>query len=1204
MKIWLLAGLAVFLTAPAAPGAETAAPRQAPKVVRQYALTSANDFPQRDPFDWRLLASNDGGVTWATLDVRTGELFTERHQRRVFKIHNETAYNIYRLQIDRVRNPAEGNSVQLAEIDPMGAGEDDFSPAPTLKDVITAQGEHLISESATRAFDGQLETKWLDFSVTHPRTRSSWIQWEYVDQAGIVVTNVGDLAALGHGAARGFNARVEGVIVGVDETNKVVSFLDLTGILDVPCAAWASLPSPGARVILEGTSAWTNAAVSLHQPRCTEQQPPPRNPLRLALEQAMPAGEDLIWVETEGTVRFSAGAGPGLTLELEDGGKTISAHVLHGDFSQRPSFYGARVRVRGIGRALLDTEGRRVIGAIWIPDLASISEASPRPPATQAAAASAPAEETPSILTEIRQIRELDRSALLRSPKVRLRAIANELFGTFVQDGTGGIEIWQDFRAAGRASFGDELELEGRAGWEGGHGPVVRPDKIKILGPGKLPSPQRASYNLLAGGQFVDQWVEVETVVRATDGSHLLLSCDGQELMATIRLAKADVVEGLVDATIRARGVATAASDDRGKPQGIHLVIPSMEFVEVEHPARDPFSLAAQPIGNLLEVTGASGLVHRVRTRGVLTLTQDHKYFVQDATGGAMVIPKQNVILSSREGAANWVFWRSATSDDTSAAEHVAVSDEVEVVGFPESKGYSPILTESLLRKIRPATPVAPVKVTPADIALGRLDAALVTLDATVLREDSLGPDRVLALQSGQTLFRGFLKAGEHNSPAVAPGSRVRVTGVCQIEPLPYAELGKSAPSFALSLRAPTDLVVLESPPWWTLRRTLTMCAGLIILLAITSAWIRILRRQVEQRTEQLRQEIEEHKQTEASLAEKSVLLRNEVEERKVVQRELQDKKSSLEMEIEERKRVEAEVERIHKELLLTSRQAGMAEVASSVLHNVGNVLNSANVSGELISRELHNSKAADVARLARLLAQQGPALIPFLTEDERGRRLPAYLTALGENLAGERARLASEVKSLNDNISHIKAIVARQQDYAKIAGVLESISLADIVSDALVMLRAGMERHGIQVVADFQDGPVMIIDRHKVLQIVFNLLQNASQACEAGGRPDKRVVVAIRLAAPDRVSIRVADNGVGIPKENLARIFSQGFSTRKGGHGIGLHSSILMAQEMGAMLVAHSEGLGHGAVFTLDLPLHPSRKKEREAALPVEVNA
>jgi C4-dicarboxylate-specific signal transduction histidine kinase len=119
----------------------------------------------------------------------------------------------------------------------------------------------------------------------------------------------------------------------------------------------------------------------------------------------------------------------------------------------------------------------------------------------------------------------------------------------------------------------------------------------------------------------------------------------------------------------------------------------------------------------------------------------------------------------------------------------------------------------------------------------------------------------------------------------------------------------------------------------------------------------------------------------------------------------------------------------------------------------------------------------------------------------------------------------------------------------------------------------------------DFQARPIVTVERHKVLQILVNIIRNAKFACDESGRSDKRMTV--RITQDDRhVRIAVIDNGVGIPQENLTRIFAHGFTTRKTGHGFGLHSGALAAKELGGELLAQSDGPGKGATFTLEFPV------------------
>lgn len=293
---------------------------------------------------------------------------------------------------------------------------------------------------------------------------------------------------------------------------------------------------------------------------------------------------------------------------------------------------------------------------------------------------------------------------------------------------------------------------------------------------------------------------------------------------------------------------------------------------------------------------------------------------------------------------------------------------------------------------------------------------------------------------------------------------------------------------------------------------------------------------------------------------------------------------------ITEAKRAEAELRQIHRQLLETSRQAGMAEVATGVLHNVGNVLNSVNVSATLVTDLVRRSKAPNLAKLRDLLDQHRENLGDFLSHDPKGRMIPAYLGTLADALAAEREAIVGELESLHKNIGHIKDIVAMQQSYAKTSGVVETVSLVDLVEDALRMNAGSLARHEVQVVRDYQGRPVVTVEHNKVLQILVNLVRNAKYACDESGRLDKTITVRTTTDAAG-VSVAVLDNGVGISPENLTRIFAHGFTTRKHGHGFGLHSGALAAKELGGSLTAHSDGLGQGAAFVLRLPFSPEKK-------------
>ena len=289
---------------------------------------------------------------------------------------------------------------------------------------------------------------------------------------------------------------------------------------------------------------------------------------------------------------------------------------------------------------------------------------------------------------------------------------------------------------------------------------------------------------------------------------------------------------------------------------------------------------------------------------------------------------------------------------------------------------------------------------------------------------------------------------------------------------------------------------------------------------------------------------------------------------------------------ITERKLAEQHLEEVHQQLMEVSRRAGMAEVATGVLHNVGNVLNSVNVSTQLISDRLSKSRLSHLSNVSALLNENAANLGEFLTIDPKGVKIPAFIASLVERLRVEQAELLREAEGLSKNIAHIKDIVAVQQSYAKVSGIVESLSPVALVEDALEMNDAAFDRHRVEVLREFEETPPVRVDKHKALQVLVNLFSNAKYAVSESMRLDKRIVVRISVNGDRRVKIAVSDNGIGIAEENLARIFAHGFTTKINGHGFGLHSAALAATETGGSLLAHSDGPNRGATFTLELPI------------------
>ncbi len=291
-------------------------------------------------------------------------------------------------------------------------------------------------------------------------------------------------------------------------------------------------------------------------------------------------------------------------------------------------------------------------------------------------------------------------------------------------------------------------------------------------------------------------------------------------------------------------------------------------------------------------------------------------------------------------------------------------------------------------------------------------------------------------------------------------------------------------------------------------------------------------------------------------------------------------------IDITARKNAEQELQDLHKKLLEASHQAGMAAVATGVLHNVGNVLNSVNVTATLITEVIRKSRIQILPRISALLKEHEEDMATFLTAHPKGQLLPGYINDLSEHVLREREELVDELDSLRKNIEHIKDIVAMQQNYARVSGLSERQEIVELIEDAYSINAAGFTRHSVNVFRDFEKVPPVLVDKHKVLQILVNLLHNGKYAVSERAPGDRRIDIGVSMNGNGRVRVTVRDNGIGITPEDSDQIFSHGFTTRAEGHGFGLHSGANAAREMNGSLCAYSEGKGCGATFTLELPI------------------
>jgi signal transduction histidine kinase len=765
------------------------------------------------------------------------------------------------------------------------------------------------------------------------------------------------------------------------------------------------------------------------------------------------------------------------------------------------------------------------------------------------AAEEAPVPDGDAVLRTVARIRALSAQEAAEALPVRVSGTLTYFdrsdWKHFMEDATAGIyfSIPDAYRSDPRLTHGSRVVLEGVTS-PGDYAPIVIASEIVFVGDGVLPPPRPSPVSAIVNGLEDSQWVTIRGVVQgeAELNGRTVLSLWTPEAVLKTTVPAARPAGTLVDATVEVDAVAGTVFSERLLFRGVELLVPRWSHLRVlaEAPA-DPHALPVQPVASLLRHHAGAGGFHRFRFEAMVTLARsDGTLLVQDASGG------MSVQLRDPEGF------------------HVQPGAVVSVVGFPTAQDRRAL--RNAVVKPADETRFARPEALAGERRLDeRLHATLVSLEGRIVGQTENGRDDVVTVE----IDGGVVDAVLERTPGVGrlerlpEGTRVALTGVY----LAQFDESLRVRSFRLFLRSPLDMSVLARPAWWTLRTTLWALGALSILLVGALAWSGQLRREVHRRTRELSHEVEVRKRAERRLADETALLQAEVRERTQAEQRLKE---------------------THAQLMTFSRQAGMAEVATSVLHNVGNVLNSVNVSATLVADTARRSKAANVARLAALFEQHREDLPAFLADDPKGRVVQPYLSTLAKELEDERSLMLAELGQLRKNIDHIKDVVAMQQGFARTSGLVEDHAVVELVEDALRLNAESLVRHDVSVVRNFEARPVARLDKHKVLQVLVNLIRNAKHACDESGRDDKRIELYVKSDG-DRVEISVADNGVGVAPENLTRIFSYGFTTRAHGHGFGLHSGALAASELGGTLSVHSDGPGCGATFVLTFPLNPN---------------
>ncbi|MDB6067605.1 MAG: Integral rane sensor signal transduction histidine kinase [Pedosphaera sp.] len=453
-----------------------------------------------------------------------------------------------------------------------------------------------------------------------------------------------------------------------------------------------------------------------------------------------------------------------------------------------------------------------------------------------------PAEE----LRTVAAIRGLTVEQTHQKIAVRLRAVVTffneDLYSRFIQDDTAGIYLQfpTNFPSPPLAP-GQVVEITGTAN-PGEYAPVVVPNQLRVVGEAAFPMPKLVTYDQLASGTEDSQFVEIAGIVRsvriheASKYYQIEITTGERRLLVYAKQLPVKRADELLDCTVRVRGVCSTEFNHRRQLFAIRLMVPRADDLEVEVPTpKDPFALAARPIGSLLQFTPQETYGHRAKVAGtVIYYEPGAAIFLQDGEHGLEVQTKETTPLQ--------------------------LGDRVEALGFVKQGEYTPVLQDAIFRKLSSGKTPELALVTPDEALTGNHDCQLIQVSAKLIDHATHGSEQYLILEESDSIFQAFLRQADDRAAfaGLENGSRVAVRGVCRIDPGEWrAGDDWRAKSFSIQLRSVDDLAVLQPPPWWTLRKVFWIAGALGFVALAAFSWVAVLRRQVVDRTRELEIQIQ-----------------------------------------------------------------------------------------------------------------------------------------------------------------------------------------------------------------------------------------------------------------------------------------------------------------------------------------------------------
>ena len=572
----------------------------------------------------------------------------------------------------------------------------------------------------------------------------------------------------------------------------------------------------------------------------------PPAPTPVIMHQSLGADQDDRWSQAEGTVTFAGEENGMLDLDLtSDAGQM---HVCVADSTGAAPQYllKRRVRATGICLSTYTTEGQRVAGTLLAPGIAQIQVLDEPEPArgqrtfSTAGPTNAPETTALPVLTTVGQIKQLNRHEWDRGYPVKLRGVITAVLdsGFFIHDASGSIYArWHPPTDPEVPRVGDFWEITGTTFVE--FAPNIHvPDKsATYLGRGTLPEPVRPTWDQLINGSLDTDYVEIQGIVTATDTNGMtLLTRTGK---ISIQLPELDTVMlGYYEnALIRIRGCVVPVRNIRTQQVELGQIALINATVDVDEPApANPFSAPLEHASDLLMFDSRAGALQRVKIAGQIVYGGPGEFFLMDGHDGVRFFPKTNVELNA--------------------------GDLVQVVGFPELGGPSPLLREAVVRKVGTGPLPVPQPVGGDSLFSRRYDSTLVQVRAHLTGIVRTPFDQVLELQTGTRAFVARLKTSDGLLPDLSPGTLLELTGVYAGQGGDVAS-GREIDSFDLLLNSSADITVLAKPSWWTLRHMLTILGAMALAIIAAVIWITLLHQRVEERSSQLATEVGRREQTE-----------------------------------------------------------------------------------------------------------------------------------------------------------------------------------------------------------------------------------------------------------------------------------------------------------------------------------------------------